>query len=86
MPSLEDGILMTAWTIQQAIDLNAGGINGPIQMAVLQLHGRNSKATLIEADALLEHSQNIVNLEEHIRVYRESMSGVAGNAQDLPTL
>jgi 20S proteasome alpha/beta subunit len=34
-PKLHEGIWIVTWTLEHAIELNTGGINGPIQIAIL---------------------------------------------------
>lgn len=41
-PSTEEGVFCAVWTLQQAIDLNPGGINGPIKIAVLKRSKTNN--------------------------------------------
>ncbi len=72
-PTLAQGILAACWALENAIHLNAGGINGPIQLGVLRrpnsqhplesrLFGDNEKA---------EHRNAVEDVEGYLARYRE---------------
>ncbi|MFM0174121.1 hypothetical protein PQR33_32875 [Paraburkholderia sediminicola] len=85
MPSLQDGIFIAAWTISHAIEINAGGVGGPIQMATLSHdERRNPVARFLTEDELTEHQQNVSGAIEHMRAYRRGLAGANGAAPDLP--
>ena len=44
----QDGIFIVVWALQQAIDLNTGGINEPMQIAVLSQDGTDMKARMLK--------------------------------------
>lgn len=72
MPSLQDGIFIATWTLQHAIDVNAGGVNGPIQLAVLTKDGN---ARMLSEDELTEHRENVSGVVTHLRSYKDKLSG-----------
>ena len=74
-PTLMDGIFATVWTLQHVVDLNPGGIKGPIEVAVLDNSKHGADARLLGERELDEHRNNIVGLEEHISKYPELLSG-----------
>ena len=59
-PTLSGGEFVATWTLEHAIDVNVGGVKGPIQLAVL---GPNSKGQLkakqLSEPKLGEHKQSI---------------------------
>ena len=56
LPNLHDGLFAVTWTLQHAIDINVGGVNGPIHMAVLETIKGKLEAGLLEiVGALLTH-------------------------------
>lgn len=71
MPSLQEGIFIATWTIDHAIRINAGGVNGPVQLSVL---GKDGKARLLDESELAEHKENVEGVMEHLRAYKEKFS------------
>jgi len=69
MPSLRDGIFITAWAIQHAIDVNSGGIGGDIQMSTLILDKGEPVARLLDKDELAEHRENVSGAMQYLRGY-----------------
>lgn len=59
-PNLSGGEFVATWTLEHAIDVNVGGVKGPIQLAVLGLdsNGKLRAKQLSEVD-LGEHKQSI---------------------------
>lgn len=85
LPGVADAIFVVTWTLQHAIDLNTGGINGPIQMAVIR---RNSEAgkygAVILSDAeMQEHMNNVEYAEKHMAKYKDILLGNV-EAQSIP--
>lgn len=85
-PAHQDAVFAVTWAIQQAIDLNTGGVNGPIQLAILT---RNKKgdlsARLLSEDELAEHRVNVDGAVGHLRQYAEVVRGArAEMAPEIP--
>jgi len=83
VPGLHDGIFAVTWTLQQAIELNAGGVKGPIRMAVLekeQHKARGWKARLLGAEELQEHHTHIGSAKQLLKELRQQQKGDAGAA------
>jgi hypothetical protein len=59
VPSVSDAIFAVTWTLQHAIDLNPGGVNGPIRLAVLEKREGVYGARLLDPQELQEHQQQI---------------------------
>jgi len=59
VPSVSDAIFAVTWTLQHAIDLNTGGVNGPIRVAVLEKREGVYSARLLDSEELQEHHQQI---------------------------
>lgn len=74
MPSLQDGIFIATWALQHAIDVNAGGVNGPIQLAVL---AKDGNARMLLEDELMEHLENVSGVIAHLRAYKNILSGTS---------
>lgn len=84
MPTLQDAIFLAVWTIQQTINLNAGGINGPIQMAVLRKDGETVSAELLDENSLAEHSQHVGEIEQHIGRFWEEARVISDDESTIP--
>lgn len=76
-PSLNEGIFAVTWALSHAIELNTGGIGGPIQIAVLENGVENPQMTarILAPDELAEHEGNVLGMEQHIAEYRNLIGG-----------
>ena len=71
-PTLAEGIFAVTWALQQAIDLNTGGIAGPIQLATLSLaDGTRPVAKTVPNDDLSEHVSYAKAAENYLSRYRD---------------
>lgn len=75
-PSLSDGIFIATWTLKHTIDINAGGVGGPIQMATLTLENGHPVAKYLTDDQLQEHLENVDGAIAHLKGY-EGLSSVS---------
>ena len=84
-PNVYEGIFAATWALQHAIDVNPGGVNGPVRIAVLE---RDNKGRLfarkVSEDELGEHLQAVDEAKLHLRNVREKYKPEAG--ADLPQL
>jgi 20S proteasome alpha/beta subunit len=85
MPTLQDGIFIATWTLQHAIEVNAGGVNGPIQLAILKNEKIGPVARMLTQDEMNEHQQNVSGAMTHLRQYKEKVAGRSAEAiPDVP--
>lgn len=88
MPTLADGIFATVWTLQHTIDINPGGVNGPMHLATLSWAegkvGSTQIARFLDVGEIEQHIENKISAEKHLASYRELVGGAATNAPDLP--
>lgn len=70
MPTLNHGIFATIWSIQHAIEINPGGIKGPIDVAVLENSKGKISARLLDEAEIQEHIDNLKTLEEYISAWQ----------------
>lgn len=85
LPSVAEGIFFATWTLQHVIDLNVGGINAPIQMAVIRTDGKgNAKAEEITDAELQEHQNNVGELEKYLSDYKRILK--TGDAATIPQI
>ncbi len=69
-PSLIDGLFAATWTLDHAIEVNVGGVKGPIQIAVLRPDNKGQlKAERLSEAFLGEHRQNIEGAKKALRDY-----------------
>lgn len=78
LPGVADATFVATWTLQHAIDLNPGGINSPVQMAVIRNNPENGKyvAHLLTDSELQEHINNVNAAEEYLSKYKGILLGV----------
>lgn len=71
LPSMSDGNFAVVWTLQQAIRTAPSGIRPPIQMAVLTMEGKQSKARKLTREEITEHEENADQAEDYFRKFKE---------------
>jgi ATP-dependent protease HslVU (ClpYQ) peptidase subunit len=71
-PSLQDGVFAAMWTLDHAISVNPGGVNGPPCIATLSQHNGKLRAEYVEDAQLWEHKQSVVELKKLMREFRQS--------------
>lgn len=79
LPTLHEGIFAAAWTLDHVIRLNPGGINGPMQLAILD---SNNNASLLQDDKVLEHTSAVQSAERYLAKFRDILSGAS--AKPIP--
>lgn len=82
-PTVSEGVFATLWTLQQAIELNPGGVGGDAIVGVLA-NGKDGKmaARLLTADELSEQMDAIDAAEKHLETFRTESQADSG--PDLP--
>jgi hypothetical protein len=83
-PLVYDAVFAVTWALDHAIEVNPGGVNGPIRIAVIERQGGRLKARLLSDDELDEHKQNVGATYEALRRFRNRQS--AATARDLPEM
>jgi 20S proteasome alpha/beta subunit len=81
-PLVHDAIFAVTWALEHAIEVNPGGVNDPIRIAVLEKQRGKLKARILSDDALLEHKQNVAAAYDALRRFRDRQS--SATARDLP--
>jgi len=71
LPSMSDGNFAVVWTLKHACRIAPSGIREPIQMAVLVIEGTQPKARKLSRAEILEHEENIDEVEDYFRKYQE---------------
>ena len=78
-PTLQDGVFTVAWALTHAIDVNPGGVGGPIKIATL----KEGKAKFLTPEEIQNHQTNVEEALEHLREYPKIMNG-KGQGKDAP--
>jgi len=80
-PTVREGVFLAAWTVQHVIDVNPGGVAGPVRMATLE---RDAAGTLVArslpTDEIDEHLQAIESAATALRKWRDEIQ--SGHAAD----
>jgi 20S proteasome alpha/beta subunit len=84
LPSIKEGLLFATWALSHVIELNTGGVNGPIQLAILERSKKGVEARECTDDKLQEHASVVRSAEEHLRKFTDAFSSRQINA--APTL
>lgn len=86
LPTVADAIFITSWTLQHVIELNVGGINGPIQMAAIKEKSQGQfVASMITEAELSEHCENIRAAETYLAAYKDIIRG-SESKEKIPEL
>ncbi|MCI0618870.1 hypothetical protein L0244_38340, partial [bacterium] len=82
-PTVQAGVFAVTWTLQHAIAVNPGGVNGPIRIAILARSSANTyAASILEEADLLEHRESIAAAKQRLRDFPETLK--ATPAEELP--
>jgi hypothetical protein len=85
-PSLQSGIFAATWTMQHAIAVNTGGVNGPFHVGVIDPK-LNPPGYLLPEDKLMEHKAAVDDAHRHFRQYEAILLGTKdASAPPTPTL
>jgi 20S proteasome alpha/beta subunit len=78
-PSLQSGLFAATWVMMHAIKINPGGVNEPLEIAVLDSTG----ARLLSEDDVEEHKGHVADAVRHMREFEARLVGGEGTA-DAP--
>ncbi len=73
-PTVTEAVFLTYWALRHAIDLNAGGVNGPMQIATLTRDNGIWKSRLLLDGELNEHEENCDAAEAHLAGFRQTLN------------
>jgi hypothetical protein len=83
MPTLSEGIFAATWTLQHAIEVNPGGVNGPARMAVLEQNKSSWSSRILPESELDQHQQAIQGAKEYLRDFRKQLRA-EGATDEVP--
>lgn len=85
LPSLNDGVFIVYWALQHAIQINPGGINWPIRIAVLDGDADNKlSAKILDEKELLDHQEMIEATKKLLRTFREDYAQGKIGVPEIP--
>jgi 20S proteasome alpha/beta subunit len=86
-PRIKEGTFFVTWALLQAIELNPGGINGPIQLAALKHEKKGPVARMLEESEIEEHKASVVAAEDRLREHIKALQGEdTGAVPPIPTI
>jgi hypothetical protein len=83
LPNINEGIFAATWTLDHAVSINPGGINGPVKISVLENENGDCKARLLSDQELDEHRQYISEVKNNLRSFRHGQQP-RENTPDIP--
>jgi 20S proteasome alpha/beta subunit len=84
LPNVNDGIFATKWTLDHAVAINPGGVNGPVRIAVLEKIDSAYHARIIPDTDLQETIQGIASVKTALAKFRSDYMSV--NQEEVPTV
>lgn len=82
-PSVQEATFATTWMLDQAVNLNPGGVNAPVRIAVLETEKGKHRARLLTDDELLEHHGSVTAAKDALRNYKERLTDES-SAEEVP--
>jgi hypothetical protein len=83
-PAVQDATFAVTWTLDHAVQVNPGGINNPVRIAVLEKHDGKFRARLLADEDLEEHRQNIEQAKDGLRKFSASQRADAPGTPEVP--
>lgn len=85
-PDLAEGLFAVTWTLQLAIELNTGGIDGPPQIGTVWKEKDSYKAKILDDDELQEHISRVKDAESCLRKFLDLAESVTPKPPpDIPS-
>jgi len=73
LPSIQDATFAVVWTLGHAINVNPGGVNGPMQVAILEKNRKKHlEARILGGEELGEHKQAVEDAKDTLRKYKSN--------------
>jgi ATP-dependent protease HslVU (ClpYQ) peptidase subunit len=82
-PTLQGGIFTAVWTLEHACDVNPGGINAPVKIAVLAREKGKLRARMLDDAELAEHQNMVAEATKHMAAFKDIVEG-KGKPSDVP--
>jgi hypothetical protein len=84
-PTVQEATFAVTWTLDHAVSVNPGGVNGPVRIAVLEFGEKGQLlARLLTEPELEEHRQLIEAAKVSLRAIRDQLSPAMGEEVPRP--
>jgi hypothetical protein len=70
VPTLQVGIFSAVLALNLAIEINSGGINAPLHLAVIRKEGEGYVCCKLQEDEISQHQENAKEAMRHFGQYR----------------
>lgn len=77
-PDVQGGVFAAMWALSHACEVNPGGINLPIAIAVLKIEKGKPRAYMLQESELQEQADMVGSATEHMRKFRDILEGKIG--------
>jgi hypothetical protein len=81
-PTVREGVFLATWTVQHVIDVNPGGVAGPIRVAVVEATSEGYVARELPDAEIGEHQQAVESARDALRDWRRSIGGQSAVAAE----
>lgn len=86
LPNVSTATFVATWTLLHAIELNTGGIQGPVQMSVLHKDKSGKfKATILSEEELQQHIESATAAETHLGDFKNILLGNTATPSPIVT-
>lgn len=83
-PNVNDGIFAVSWALDHAVEVNPGGVNKPIRVAVLSRRTGQAKVEMLPDMVIDEHRQNINGAKDALREYCRNLHRIDETTPNVP--
>jgi 20S proteasome alpha/beta subunit len=83
-PTVQDATFAVTWTLDHAVQVNPGGINGPVRIAVMEKRSSRYEARILQDADLEEHRQNIQQAKDRLRSFPSTQNAAAPGTPEIP--
>ena len=78
-PTVAEGIFLATWAVQHVIDVNPGGVAGPIRIGKYENTQNGTSAALLTGAEIDEHLQAVMSARSTLKEWRDSLAGLGEN-------
>jgi len=83
-PTVRQAVFSVTWALDHAVQLNPGGVNEPVRIAVLERSKGDLAARILDEVELDEHREAIQSAKESLRDFARKVGTDAADVIDLP--
>ncbi len=83
-PTVSEGAFAVTWALEHVVEVNPGGVKGPIDLAVLEPGPKNrASARILSRDEVGEHSETVAAAVSHLGSFRGKTQN-QGDSDPMP--